>query len=153
MEPINPLAAQAVEELLEYEPDQLFAELEIRRRAILDHPAQAGSFAPAGTHRSVVSDSLDELREFGRRFFARVSRDAHALVCGRDPENSQVRQDLLKALTSRATFAAALSAALVAYAGLAPALAAVAATLVARLFVNNAHEVMCEMWTERLQNG
>jgi hypothetical protein len=153
MEPINPLAVQAVEELLEYEPDQLFAELEIRRRAILDDPALAGSFAPAGTHRSVVSDSLDDLREFGRRFFDRVSRDAHALVCGKDPENAQVRQDLFKALTSRTTFAAALSAALVAYLGLAPALAAVAATLVARLFVNNAHEVMCEMWTERLQNG
>lgn len=153
MDPTLALAVRAVEELLEYEPDQLFAELEIRRRAIVDDPAQAGSFAPASAHRSVVSDSLDELREFGSRFFDRVSRDAHAMVCGKDPENSQVRQDLLNALTSRATFAAALSAALVAYVGMAPALAAVAAVLVARLFVNNAHEVMCEMWTERLQNG
>ena len=151
MDQTNPLASAAVDELLDYDPDRLFAELEIRRRAILDDPAQAGSYAAAGTYRSVASESLDELREFGRRFFGRVSRDAHALVCGKDPENSQVRQDLLKALTSRATFAAALSAALVAYLGLAPALAAVVATLVARLFVNNAHEVMCEMWSEHLQ--
>jgi hypothetical protein len=37
----------------------LFAELEIRRRTILDDPAQAGSFGPAGTHRAFVDESLE----------------------------------------------------------------------------------------------
>jgi hypothetical protein len=153
MDSLDKLASPAVEDLLDYEPDQLFAELEIRRRTILDDPAQAGSFAPAGTHRAFTDESLDELREFGRRFFKRFSRDAYGPVCGSDAENAEVRQSLLSAVTSKTTFAAVLAGVLVAKLGLAPALAAVVAALVVRLFVNNAHEVMCEMWHERISTG
>ena len=150
MSNFDELARRAVEDLLDSEPDQLFAELELRRRAILANPAEAGSFEPAGAYRAVVNVPLEELRDFGRRFFDRVSRDLYQLLCGDDAENAQTRQTLFQALTSRATFAAALSGVLVAHLGMAPALAAVLAALVVRLFANNAHQVACEMWRERL---
>lgn len=135
----GPVAAE-VAALLEYEPDLLFAELEIRRREIADDPALAADFAPAGARRSVVVAPLDELRDAGRALFASASPGAHRLVCGGGKDVAP------RAGGGRAAFAAALADALAASGASPPALAAVVAALAARLFVDDAGEVMCAAW-------
>ena len=75
-------ATSAVQEISDLEPDELFAELEIRRRAIASDPQLVGSFDMASEYRSAVSDSLDVLQRMGRSFFVSFSRDAYQLVCG-----------------------------------------------------------------------
>jgi hypothetical protein len=137
------LAAE-VAALLEYEPDLLFAELEIRRREIEDDPALAADFAPAGARRSVVVAPLDDLRDAGRALFARASPGAHRLVCGGG--KNAARLEMPRSAGGRAAFAAALADALAASGGPPPALAAVVAALAARLFVSDAGEVMCAAW-------
>ena len=62
-------ALPAVENLLDATPDDLFAELELRRRLIEEHPRTAGSFEAASEYRSVVDVPVAQLTEFGRRFF------------------------------------------------------------------------------------
>jgi hypothetical protein len=153
MSNLEKTALPAVESLLDAAPDELFAELELRRRLIVEQPRTAGSFEAATEYRSVVDLPVAQLAEFGRRFFARFSRDMHELVCGADPSNAQVRTDLRSALTSKPTFAAALACVLVSHFGTAPALAAVLAALVVRLFFDNALHVLCEMWSESLSKA
>jgi hypothetical protein len=153
MSDLEKAALPAVEALLEAAPDELFAELELRRRSIVEYPRMAGSFEAESQYRSVIDLPIAELTEFGRRFFERFSRDMHDLICGTDTTNTQVRRDLQSALTSKATFAAVLAGVLVAHLGVAPALAAVLAALVVRLFLDNALHVLCEMWSESLSKA
>jgi hypothetical protein len=153
MSSLDKTALPAVEYLLEASPDELFAELELRRLSIAEQPRTAGSFDAASQYRAVVNLPVAQLTEFGRRFFARFSRDLHDLVCGSDLANAEVRKDLQSSLTSKSTFAAAVAGVLVFHFGIAPALAAVVAALVVRLFVDNALHVLCEMWGESLSKA
>jgi hypothetical protein len=144
-------AEPALNKLLQSEPDQLFAELGLRRLAILDDPTQAGMFETSATFDAPFAGPLDVMRDFGRKFFDRFSKDAYQLVCGADAQNSEERNKLLDAFGGgKAAFAAALSAALVSWFGWAPAIAAVVAALIIRLFFKNAYGAMCEVWKERL---
>lgn len=143
-------AANAVQELADYEPEELFAELEIRRRAIVADPKVAGAFDVTGEYRSVVADSLEVLSNLGKSFFARFSRDCYQLACGDDKDSTEIRGQLLRAFTDQSNFAALLAAAAVAYLGWSPALAAVGALLVTKLIVKNAKETICEEWRKKL---
>ena len=62
-------ATSAVNEISQFEPDELFTELEIRRRAIASDPQLAGSFDLTGEYRSVVTESLDVLQRMGKSPF------------------------------------------------------------------------------------
>jgi uncharacterized membrane protein YdfJ with MMPL/SSD domain len=144
-------AQPALEKLLQSDPDQLYAELGLRQKAILADPRQAAMFETTATYDADFAGPLDALKDFGRRFFNRFSNDAYALVCGADQENSEERKKLLDAFGGGQTaFAAALTAALMSWFGWAPAIAAVMAALIVKLFFKNAYIAMCAVWKQRL---
>ena len=132
-------AQPAVQRLLQSNTDQLFTELGLRQKAIEDDPAQAGLFETTATYDAPFAGPLDDLKEFGQRFFDRVSGDLYDLVCGEDAENAIERKKLLGAFgLGEATFASALTAVLISSFCWAPAIATVVAALVVKLFFNNA---------------
>jgi hypothetical protein len=143
-------AAPAIEEISHLEPDELFAELEIRRRAIASDPQLAGSFDMTSEYRSVVSENLDVLRRMGKSFFAGFSRDAYQLVCGDDKDSATTRTQILRAITDHASVSTLLAAAAVFYWGCSPALATVGAVLVSKLILKNAKGAVCEEWRKSL---
>jgi hypothetical protein len=144
-------AQPALERLLQSEPDQLFAELGLRQKAIENDPAQAGLFETTATYDAPFAGPLDALKEFGQRFFDRVNKDVYNLVCGDDRENAAERKKLLDALgLGDVAFAGVLTSVLVSSFGWAPAIATVVAALVVKLFFKNAHAAMCEVWKKRL---
>jgi hypothetical protein len=145
------LATPAIQKLEQSEPDQLYAELGFRLKAILNEPAEAGKFEMTATYDAEFAGPLDVLREIGQRFFARVSRDAYALVCGADQQNADERKKVLEAFDLGGTaVAAALVAAFVGTFGWAPAVATVVAALIMRLFFKNAYIATCEVWKNNL---
>ena len=144
-------ARPALEKLLQSDPDQLFAELGLRQKAIENDPTQAGLFETTATYDASFAGPLDDLKEFGKRFFDRVSKDLYNIVCGTDAEDAAERKKLLDAFGLGGTaFAGALAALLVGSFGWAPAISAVVAALVVKLFFKNAHEAMCEVWKKHL---
>jgi hypothetical protein len=145
----NPQAA--LEKLLQSDPDQLFTELGLRHEAIKLDPSQAGLYQTTATYDAAMMGPLDFLKEWGQNFFDRFSKDVYGLVCGIDKENSDERKKLLQAFgLGDAAFGAALTAVLMSWFGWAPAIAAVVAALVVKLFFKNAYASMCEVWKKRL---
>jgi hypothetical protein len=144
-------AQPALERLLQSEPDQLFAELGLRQKAIENDPTQAGLFETTATYDAPFAGPLDDLKEIGQRFFDRVSKDVYNLVCGDDADSAAERKKVLDALgLGGAAFAGALTAVLISWFAWAPAIASVVAALVVKLFFNNAQAAMCEVWKKRL---
>jgi len=144
-------AEPALQKLLQSDPDQLYAELGLRQKAIENDETQAGLFEITATYDAPFAGPLDSLREFGQNFFRRVSKDVYDLVCGNDPNNAGERKRLMDAFGGgRTTFAAALAAVLVSSFGWAPAIAAVVAALVVKLFLKNAYGAMCDVWKNHL---
>jgi len=94
---------------------------------------------------------MDALKDFGRSFFNRFSKDAYALICGADQANTDERRKLMDASgLGPAAFASALTLALMSWFGWAPAIATVVAALIMRLFFKNAYDSMCDTWKARL---
>jgi len=141
----------AIEKLLQSDPDQLFTELGLRQKAIQFDPSQAGLYQTTTMYDAPMMGPLDALREWGKNFFDRFSKDVYGLVCGSDKEDTEERKKLQQAFgLGDAAFATALTAALMSWFGWAPAIAAVVAALVVKLFFKNAYLSMCEVWKKRL---
>ena len=148
---LQDLAKPALERLLQAEPDQLFAELGLRQKAIENDPTQAGLFEPTATYDAPFAGPLDVLKEFGQGFFDRVNKDLYNLVCGDDANNANERKKLLDAFgLGGVAFAGVLTSVLISSFGWAPAIATVVAALVVKLFFNNAQAAMCEVWKKHL---
>jgi len=94
---------------------------------------------------------MDALKEFGQRYFDKVNKQVYELVCGDTKDNEQERSKLSQAFgLDKTTFAAMLAAALVSSFGWAPAIAAVVAALVVKLFFRPGYEVACQLWKDKL---
>lgn len=146
-------ARDAVTKLLEADPDQLFAELGIRQKAIASNASVAGSFDPTVTYDAKTMGPMDVMKDFGRSFFKRVNRDVYGLVCGTDEAFADERKKLADAIsTGQTAFATVLATACVAWFGWAPAIAAVIAALVVKLFFRSAQGAMCDVWKGKLPN-
>lgn len=132
--------------------DQLYMELGRRLQAMQIDPSLSGSFAP-DLPVADVSFGIDgeaamaDLKSFGQGFFTRVNVQAYQLVCGGGADNTQDRKQVLDAFgVGKEAVAPAIAALLVAQLGIAPAIAAVVAMLIIRLFFRPAYEAMCEVW-------
>ncbi|MFL6275320.1 MAG: hypothetical protein ACJ74G_08905 [Blastocatellia bacterium] len=144
-------ARPATERLLTLDDDQLYAELAMRMQEIRRDPALSADFNLAVESPVESMGALADLADFGRRFFNRVSRQAYALMCGDDAEDSNERHQLTQAFgLGKDAVAPALAALIVAHLGFAPAIAAVIAALAVKLFFKPAYEAMCEVWKEKL---
>jgi hypothetical protein len=138
-----------IDHLFDSGEDQLFEELGIRLQAITEDPAVAGTFTPDVTYDVTTMGPLDTIRSVGKRLFARWEREAYSFVCG---EHDADRETLVKALSIDAkTAGAVLAGMLVANLGIAPALAAVVATILMKRFFAPTVQELCSIWKERLQ--
>jgi hypothetical protein len=147
-------AELAVALLMESDVPQLYEELGIRTAAIEQEPALAGSFAPTVIYDAVAMGPLDGVRELGRRIFARWESSAYTLVCGTAANDEEDRKSLAGAFgVNSTTVAAFMAALLVSHFGLAPAIAAVIATIVVKRFFRPAFEEFCTVWGERIQTA
>lgn len=145
------LVRPAVENLLQSEESQLYEELGVRQKAIMIDPAKAGFFEPDLTYDAEEMGSLDDLRDFGRILFEKLNVDAYNLVCGTKTEDSEERRKLLAAFgIDDKVVAAAIAALLITHMAIAPAIAAVVAAIIVKLFFQNTHRAMCEVWKKKL---
>lgn len=146
-------AAPAIEKLLQASAPQLLEHLGIRDRAIALDPSVAGSFAPSVVYDGPQMGLMEDIRELGRRIFARWNVEAHTLVCGGGDAEREDRHSLLRAAGADPVMAGAtLAALLVSQLGLSPAIAAVIAALVIRRFFRPAVEEFCTEWKRHLQD-
>jgi hypothetical protein len=152
-DPLVSKAKSATDELLQSDVSQLYTTLQMRRELIASDPAAAGDFGVDATHAAadMGPDALAALREFGARYFASVSEQVYGLICGSDADDAGLRNKLLSVFTDKSTFAALLAGIIVTQIGLAPALAAVVAALVVKLFAAPAYSIMCDMWGRALK--
>jgi hypothetical protein len=149
MKDITALAKPAIEKLEESDENQLYQELGIRLKAIATNPSLAGSFDPAVTYSAPLMGPLDDVKLFGKKFFEKMSREAYGLVCG-GGLTAEEQKKFTEALGNKIDFGTWLAAILVAHWAIAPAIAAVVAALVVRLFFKPAHSAMCEVWAGKL---
>ncbi len=147
-------ARSAVDALMHKEPDELYTELGRRLYAMEENPTLSGSFSPEIPADLEALGATDDLKAFGERFFKRVNAQAYALICGGEAENSEERERVLDAFgIGKEAIAPAIAGLLILQLGLAPAVAAVVATLIIRLFFRPAYESMCETWGEHQTEG
>ncbi|NES82004.1 MAG: hypothetical protein F6K10_11690 [Moorea sp. SIO2B7] len=93
--------------------------------------------------------------EFGKRFAEKFNAEAYDLLCGNpfddDGETLKKLEYSLKEGTNQA--AGLIAPLLVAQLGLAPAVAAIIATLVVKKLAKAVGDTICEMWKESLEEG
>lgn len=141
----------AISALDKLDEEQLFAELGQRLRTIGFEPHLSAQFDLSVPQTPETQGLAEDFRAFGRRFFSRVNQQAYDLVCGSDVEGLKERQKLEESIgLGRESFSAGLATLLVAQLGLAPAIAAVVAMLLVRLFFKPALGAMCDTWKEKL---
>jgi hypothetical protein len=149
MTDIRVLAKPAMEKLEESDESQLYQELGIRLKAIASNPAIAGSFDPAVTYSASLMGPLDDVKLFGKKFFEKMSREVYGMVCG-GGLTAEEQKKFTEALGNKADWGTWLAAILVSHWALAPAIAAVVAALIVRLFFKPFHAAMCEVWATKL---
>lgn len=129
--------------------DALFAELGRRAALIEADPALAGDLDPASG--PVPEAFLSSFADLGRRIFARVEAQLHALMCGTGGEDAADRARLRDAFgLGGDALTGAIVAVLTGSFGLAPAIAAVVAAILLRVVLKPAYAETCAYWGERL---
>lgn len=149
MSQLEQAAAPVVADLSQLEDDQLYQQLALRVRTLEDDYQRAGELQLDVSYQPDLMGPLDDLADFGRRFFERFNRDAYNLVCSADDaaERQKVRQAFG---LGREAVGGAIVALLITHLALAPAVATVVAALIVRLFLENSYEAMCSVWGDRL---
>jgi hypothetical protein len=142
-------AGPVVGELSARSEDELYQELALRVHGVYEDPTRAGDLRLSVQYSPELMGPLDDLQDFGRRFFARFLPDAYRLVCGSEDAGERKKVQDAFGIGPEAV-GAAIAGVVVAQFALAPAAAAVIAALVLRLFFRPAYEAMCEVWQEKL---
>lgn len=152
MSNLNSQAQAAMENLLNYDEEQLYAELAVRKNLVENDPANAGSFNLQATHdETSMMGARDVLVELGQRLFRRWSVEAHNVVCGSGAADDEDRKKIAEAFgVDQMMAGAAVAAFLVSSFGMAPAIAAVVAALAMRRFFRPGYEEFCKVWKKHL---
>ncbi len=149
MSELTQAAAPVVADLTQLDDDQLYQQLALRLQNLESDYQHAGDLRLEVAYQPDLMGPLDDLADFGRRFFERFNRDAYNLVCS--SEDAQERQNVKQAFgLGREALGGAIVGLLVTHLALAPAIAAVVAALIVRLFLENSYEAMCSVWRDRL---
>ncbi len=142
-------AKSSTDHLLKHTEDELYIELGRRAGAASIKPSLVAMFEPTELVAVETLGPLEDVREFGRRFFRKASRRAYDIVCGTDESEESIVVRRAFAQGKQAA-AAALAAVMVASIGVLPAVAAAVAALIVTTVGDSASEALCEMWGERL---
>jgi len=146
------MAEPAVKRLLNSDEGQLYETLGIRSKALSLDLSTSGSFEPEVVYDEAQMGVLDDIREFGQRLFQRWNRAAYGLICGKEAENEEERKKLRDAFgMGKVTFGAVMAGFLVSTFALAPAIAAVVAAIVVKLFFHPTYVEFCQTWGKKLE--
>lgn len=128
----------------------LFQQLGLRIKALERDPTIAGYFTPPAGAVQPMGVTLADLRDLGRRMFARLSRSGYSMVCGEEESMGGPLERLLSTLnTNVTTVSAALAAVLVSQLAIAPAIAGVVAALAIGKVAPSTLEGICRTWGDR----
>jgi hypothetical protein len=156
---LNEKSREAIESLLAYDVDDLFAELGAAFKAVQTGPIPDGKLSALRSDLAAVAplERTDlSLVDFGKDVFDRMKIQAHQLVCGGDPNSQANLDDFLESLgLGEAAVVAALTALLLAAKFWTwPAwVATLVATTIVKLFFRPVFEEFCERWTESLASA
>ena len=90
--------------------------------------------------------------EFGRNYFKSVERQLHEFVCGVGGESEDYRHRLLDAFNiGKDAIVGILAAAIASWLGVAPAIAAIIAAIVIKIFFRPLYEEFCQAWGQGLE--
>jgi hypothetical protein len=154
MTELSKQAEPAIEKLLKADEDQLYEQLGIRAQAMAQDVAKSASFEPEVTYDAAQMGLKEDLKDFGQRLFKRWNAEAFKLVCSTDAQDEQFRGQILNAFSvSDAAVAALLASLLVTNLGMAPAIAAVVATLIIKRFFRPVYDEFCVTWKKSLADS
>lgn len=147
-----------LESLWELDEDQLAAQIGDRAQAIEDDVAGGGTRGvdPASLESIDVNiaarASIDpKFLEAGQRLFDRINPSAYELMCKPLGDNADTQKILDETINQNYTKAAGMLApVLVSGFGLAPAVAALVATLIIKKIANMGATAICESWEKSL---
>jgi len=135
MSTLTDLARPAVNSLLKADEAQLYAEIGIRLKAIESDPGKSSSFAPDVAYDATSMGVLDDLRDVGKRYVQKLHTSLHLLVSEGEDGNVEEHQKMTEAYgKGKAEVAAVMAGLMVTKIGLAPAIAAVVASVITKLF-------------------
>lgn len=145
-------ALPALQRLQYYDEAELYTELGSRLEALRRDPSMAGQFDIEVDRGELEAlGVMDNVKAFGGQFFERFSGNAYAFMCGSEAVGTEERQAVERAFSmGQEAVGAALTALLVAYVGIAPAIAVVVAAIAVKLFFRSAYEAMCDVWNSNL---
>ena len=145
----EPVVARLLEE--DGDEDFLFAELGKRVSALARSTAGSEQFDMAAGIDFEAFGPIDELKNLGRKFFARWNKAAYEMVCGSSPDDADARKKVSDAFgLGEQAVGATIAALLVVHFGLAAGVAGVVAVLIVRLFFRPSGQAMCDYWKEKL---
>jgi hypothetical protein len=144
-------AESALEKLLKADENQLYEQLGIRAKAIAKDISKCSTFDLHVTYDQAEMGLMEDVKEFGKRFFHRCNVEAYKIICGSESEDIKDREALLKAFSiSDVSVATVLATLLVTNLGLAPAIAAVVAAIMIKRFFRPSYVEFCQVWKKKL---
>jgi hypothetical protein len=136
--------------LVEFDDTQLFLQLGMSSQAIsedLEEQTRSSSINSIEPVFYEITRSNSDTLNFGQRLFKRLNAASYELLC-KDPfDNGETLKKLGEALKeSTATATGLLAPILVANLGLAPAVAAIVATLIVKTLSKSIADEICSTW-------
>ncbi|MEO0537697.1 MAG: hypothetical protein AAF215_28025 [Cyanobacteria bacterium P01_A01_bin.123] len=145
------------EKLVKLDDDQLMLHLGMSTKGIsedLGGQTRSASIDSIDPRRYAITRSNEDTLNFGQRLFKRLNDASYELLC-KDPfDDGETLRELSKVLEdSTAKAAGLLAPVLVANLGLAPAVAAIVATLIVRTISKAIADEICYTWGRSLDTS
>jgi len=140
-----------IQTLLQSDENQLLEQLGMRAAVATHSLKKSAELNPKIVAEDVIAMGIkDDLKDLGKRILRRWERSAYDLLCGHDPDDAKVQNEIKNALNiGEVATMGALTAALISI-GLMPALAPVLAAILVKKFFNPAYGEFCAYWKEKL---
>ena len=133
------------------EDEALYVLIGMREKAVANEPALKDDPDLEVVYAEPTMGPLDDIKRLGKRITHRWAMELHAIVCGNEDKNTEVRESLLNSLSlGEAAVIAAVAGALISL-GVGAAIAAPLAPLLVRRFIWPAKDELCEAWGEAIE--
>ena len=154
MKDINEL----IENLAKLDEETLQAQLGMQAQTLEENLTRGASRESTNLKMMPVPKGLESNKfiELGQNLFKRLNGEAYDLLCGNDPfaDGGKTMKKIEDAYDQSSTKAAGvLAPILVTNLGLAPAIAAIVATLIVQKIAKAAGETICSMWQESVDKS
>ena len=140
----------AIRDLTASDTNSLFSKL---GAYAVTYPGAPEKFVTAGASVGIEQPTagvLEDTIELGKNILRRWQKTIYQLVCGGDEVDASAKKQILGALASPETLAAAITSVLIAVFSVAPAVAAIVGVLFGKLLLPAAGDEACKFWRGKL---